>query len=66
MADAAGLNLDAHLPRTGLRDRTLDEFQGTAGFGDLNCSHGGWHGVLLERVTREAYVTFVDAKVGNR
>ena len=39
VADAAGLDLDADLAVTGLRDRTLDDLERAVGTGDLRDSH---------------------------
>ena len=39
VAHAASLNLDAHLPRTGLRNLPLHKFKIAARLGYLNCLH---------------------------
>src|SRR5206468_667422 len=40
VADATGLYLNAHLPRIGLRDRTLDDLEIRSRFGNLRHLHG--------------------------
>jgi hypothetical protein len=39
VADAAGFNLDADLATAGLRNWTLDKFEISTGFGNLNGFH---------------------------
>jgi hypothetical protein len=41
VADAAGLNFNAHLPAAGLRNGTLDDFKISTGLADLDGFHGG-------------------------
>ena len=41
MADAAGLDLDAHLARAGLGGGPLDKLERRVGFGDLDNAHEG-------------------------
>ena len=40
VADAAGLNFNAHLPAAGLRNGTLDDFKISTGLADLDGFHG--------------------------
>src|SRR5581483_6015700 len=40
MADTAGLHLDAHLSRTGVRDGALDDLEIGSGSPNLRCLHG--------------------------
>jgi hypothetical protein len=40
VADAAGLDFDAHLAATGLGRRPFDNFKISTGFADLDCFHG--------------------------
>ena len=50
MANAAGLDLDAHLPATGLRNGTLDYFEISSGLADLDSFHRGTFPVLAENI----------------